>query len=154
MVRKATFFSKSIRGPLRASLAQAKGNLATAGDQQLKPKADEQRAIELFKGKVISAQERDAAIAAAQSNKANVEADEAAVRQAEINLGYTKITAPVDGIVGIATAQVGDLVGPATGTLNYHFTGRSDQSHGESRRAGRSPSSHTIIPIQMNANVI
>ena len=66
---------------------------------------------------MISAQERDAAIAAAESNKANVEADEAAVKTAEINLGYTKITAPVDGVAGIASAQVGDLVGPATGTL-------------------------------------
>ena len=66
---------------------------------------------------MISAQERDAAIAAAESNKANVEADEAAVKTAELNLGYTKITAPVDGVAGIATAQVGDLVGPSTGTL-------------------------------------
>jgi membrane fusion protein (multidrug efflux system) len=66
---------------------------------------------------VISAQERDAATAAAESNKANVEADEAAVKTAELNLGYTKITAPVDGIAGIATAQVGDLVGPSSGTL-------------------------------------
>ena len=38
-------------------------------------------------------------------------------RQAELNLGYTKIIAPVDGIVGIASAQVGDLVGPGTGPL-------------------------------------
>jgi membrane fusion protein (multidrug efflux system) len=49
--------------------------------------------------------------------KASFEADEAAVKTAEINLGYTKITAPVDGVAGIATTQVGDLVGPATGTL-------------------------------------
>ena len=44
-----------------------------------------------------------------------MQAAEAAVRQAEMNLGYTKITAPIDGIVGIATAHVGDLVGPGTG---------------------------------------
>jgi membrane fusion protein (multidrug efflux system) len=71
----------------------------------------------LFVGKVISAQERDAAIAAAASNKANVQADEAAVKTAELNLGYTKISAPVDGVAGIAKAQVGDLVGPSSGTL-------------------------------------
>ena len=42
---------------------------------------------------------------------------QAAVKQAEINLGYTKITAPIDGVVGFANNQVGDLVGPTTGPL-------------------------------------
>ena len=46
-----------------------------------------------------------------------MEADEAAVKQAEINLGYTKIIAPIDGMVGFANNQVGDLVGPSTGPL-------------------------------------
>jgi len=103
--------------PFEASLAQAKATLARDKAMQLKASADQTRAMQLFVQKVLSAQERDAAIAAAESNKANVEADEAAVKTAEINLGYTKITAPVDGVAGIASAQVGDLVGPATGTL-------------------------------------
>ena len=46
-----------------------------------------------------------------------MEADDAAVKQAEINLGYTKIIAPIDGLVGFANNQVGDLVGPSTGPL-------------------------------------
>lgn len=100
-----------------ASLAQAKATLAKDKAMQLKASADQTRAMQLFVGKVISAQERDAAIAAAESNRANVEADEAAVKTAELNLGYTKITALVDGVAGIASAQVGDLVGPSTGTL-------------------------------------
>jgi membrane fusion protein (multidrug efflux system) len=103
--------------PFEASLAQAKATLARDKAMQLKASADQTRAVQLFVQKVLSAQERDAAVAAAESNKASVEADEAAVRTAEINLGYTKITAPVDGVAGIATTQVGDLVGPATGTL-------------------------------------
>src|SRR5204862_6129708 len=84
---------------------------------QTEADADVKRAINLFKNKVISDQERDTYINAASSTKANVQAAEAAVRQAEVNLGYTKITAPIDGIVGIATAQVGDLVGPSSRTL-------------------------------------
>jgi len=103
--------------PFEAALAQAKGTLAKDKANQAKSDADEKRAIDLFKKKVISDQERDTAIAAAGSNRANVEADEAAVNQAEINLGYTKITAPIDGIVGFANNQVGDLVGPSTGPL-------------------------------------
>jgi len=100
-----------------ASLAQAKATLARDKAMQQKASADQTRAMQLFIGKVISGQERDAAIAAAESNRANVEGDEAAVKTTELNLGYTKITAPVDGVAGIASAQVGDLVGPATGTL-------------------------------------
>lgn len=103
--------------PFEAALAQAKANLERDKAMQFKASADQTRAMQLFVEKVISAQERDAAIAAAASNKANVQADEAAVKTAELNLGYAKITAPVDGVAGIATAQVGDLVGPATGTL-------------------------------------
>jgi len=103
--------------PFEAALAQAKGTLAKDKANQAKSDADEQRALDLFKKKVISDQERDTATAAAGSNRANVEADEAAVKQAQINLGYTKITAPIDGVVGFANNQVGDLVGPTTGPL-------------------------------------
>src|SRR5215831_1825785 len=103
--------------PFEAALAQAKGTLAKDKANQAKSDADELRAIDLFKKKVISDQERDTATAAAGSNRANVEADQAAVKQAEINLGYTKITAPIDGVAGFANNQVGDLVGPTTGPL-------------------------------------
>jgi membrane fusion protein (multidrug efflux system) len=103
--------------PFQAALAQAKGTLAKDQANQVKANADKKRAIDLFNKKVISDSERDTAVAAADSNAANVEADKAAVQQAEINLGYTKIIAPIDGMVGFANNQVGDLVGPTTGPL-------------------------------------
>jgi len=103
--------------PFEAALAQAKGTLAKDQANQVKADADKRRALDLFNKKVISDQERDTAVAAADSTTANVEADEAAVKQAEINLGYTKVTAPIDGVVGFANNQVGDLVGPSTGPL-------------------------------------
>ena len=103
--------------PFEAALAQAKGTLAKDKANQVKSDADEKRAIDLFNKKVISDQERDTALAAAQAGRANIEADEAAVQQTELNLGYTKIASPIDGVAGIATAQVGDLVGPSSGTL-------------------------------------
>jgi RND family efflux transporter MFP subunit len=103
--------------PFEAALAQAKGTLAKDKANQVKSDADEKRAIDLFNKKVISDQERDTAIAAAQAGRANIEADEAAVQQTELNLGYTKIASPIDGVAGIATAQVGDLVGPSSGIL-------------------------------------
>ena len=103
--------------PFEAALAQAKGTLAKDKANQVKADADEKRAHDLFKKKVISDQERDTAIAAAGSSRANVEADQAAVETAELNLGYTKVTAPIDGLAGFANKQVGDLVGPSTGPL-------------------------------------
>src|SRR6267378_5188741 len=117
VVKKGDLLFQIDPRPFEAALAQAKGALARDKANQVKTDADEKRAVDLFKKKVISAQERDTAIAAAGSNRANVEADEAAVKQAEINLGYTKITAPIDGVAGFANNQVGDLVGPSTGPL-------------------------------------
>ena len=103
--------------PFEAALAQAKGTLAKDQATATKSDADEKRAIDLFNKKVISDQERDTAVAAAGSSRANVEADEAAVKTAEINLGYTKVASPIDGVAGFANNQVGDLVGPTTGPL-------------------------------------
>src|SRR5947207_12378031 len=117
VVKKGDLLFKIDSRPFEAALAQAKGTLAKDKANQVKADADEKRALDLFKKKVISDQERDTAIAAAGSSRANVEADEAAVQQAELNVGYTKITSPIDGVAAIATAQVGDLVGPSTGTL-------------------------------------
>src|SRR4029077_16528909 len=117
LVKKGDLLFQIDPRPFEASLDQAKGNLAVAHSNQIKADADVKRALKLSQGKVISDQERDTYINSASSTKANVQAAEAAVRQAEVSLGYTKIVAPIDGIVGIATAHVGDLVGPGTGSL-------------------------------------
>ena len=117
VVKKGDLLFQIDPRPFEAALAQANGTLAKDRANQVKADADEKRAMDLFNKKVISDQERDTAIAAAGSSRANVEADEAAVKQAEINVGYTKITAPIDGVVGFANNQVGDLVGPSTGPL-------------------------------------
>ena len=116
VVKKGDLLFQIDPRPFEAALAQAKGTLAKDQANWAKADADQKRAIDLFNKKVISDQERDTASAAAGSTKANVEADEAAVKQAELNLGYTKITAPVDGVAGFANNQVGDLVGPASTT--------------------------------------
>jgi RND family efflux transporter MFP subunit len=117
LVKKGDLLFQIDPRPFEAALAQAKGTLAKDQANLAKAEADEKRARDLFDKKVISDQERDTAVAAAGSNRANVEADEAAVEQAELNLGYTKITAPIDGIAGFANAQVGDLVSPTSGLL-------------------------------------
>ena len=116
VVKKGDLLFQIDPRPFEAALGQAKGTLAKDQANKVKADADEKRAVDLFDKKVISDQERDTAIAAAESLKANVEADQAAVKTAELNLGYTKITAPIDGLAGFANNQVGDLVGPASTT--------------------------------------
>src|SRR5262249_8603087 len=51
------------------------------------------------------------------SAKATVESTEASVKNAKLNLEFTKITAPVDGVAGIAQGQIGNLVNPNSGPL-------------------------------------
>ena len=117
VVKKGDLLFRIDSRPFDAALAQAKANLAKAQATQAKGDADEKRAIDLFNNKVTSPQERDTALQAAAAARADTQADEAAVEQAELNLAYTRIIAPIDGIAGIATAQVGDLVSPTSGAL-------------------------------------
>jgi RND family efflux transporter MFP subunit len=117
VVKKGDLLFQIDSRPFEAAVAQAKATLAKDQATRAKADADKKRALELSDKKVISDQERDTAIATADSSKGNVEADEAAVKQAELNLGYTRIASPIDGVAAIATAQVGDLVGPSTGSL-------------------------------------
>ncbi len=103
--------------PFKAALLQAQAALLQAQAQQVQAEQTATRNVELFKSKTASAQERDNAVQAAEAAKAQSQAQEALVEQAQLNLDYTSIRSPVDGIAGLAMAQVGDLVGPSTGTL-------------------------------------
>jgi membrane fusion protein, multidrug efflux system len=94
----------------QVALAQAKGNLGKDKATQVQANVNEKRAQDLFAKKVISTQERDTNVATAESSRASVQADEAAVEQTELNLGYTKITAPIDGYVTKEAVAIGDYV--------------------------------------------
>jgi len=73
-----------------------------------------QRATDLFQRKVSSEQERDNAVQSAAAARAQAAAQQAAVEQAQLNLDYTTITAPVDGIAGLVRVQMGDLINANT----------------------------------------
>jgi membrane fusion protein (multidrug efflux system) len=103
--------------PFKAALEQAKGQLAQNEGNYYTAKTNLEKALPLAKLNAISRQDRDNAIGQARAAKAAVEASRAAVRRAQINLSFTKITSPISGIAGMATAQVGDLVGPATNSV-------------------------------------
>jgi membrane fusion protein (multidrug efflux system) len=103
--------------PFQAALEQAKGQLAQYQGNYFTAKTTLQKVLPLAKLNAVSQQDRDNAIGQERAAKAAVEASRAAVRRAEINLSFTKITSPINGIAGIATAQIGDLVGPSTNSV-------------------------------------
>ena len=96
-----------------AGVEQSKSALAQAQANQLQTQQTEDRETRLFEQKAESQQNRDNAVQANTAAKAEVKAQQAALRQAQLNLDFTKITAPVTGIAGIANPGIGDLVGPS-----------------------------------------
>lgn len=103
--------------PFKAALLQAQAALLQAQAQEVQAEQTATRNIQLYKSKTASAQERDNAVQAAEAAKAQAQAQQALVEQAQLNLDYTSIRSPIDGIAGLAMAQIGDLVGPSTGAL-------------------------------------
>ena len=103
--------------PLQASLAQALGALGQAKAQLGKAEQDVTRYTPLAQDKAISQEELDNAAQAKLSAQALVASAQAAVDQARLQLDFTKVVSPIDGVAGLIRAQIGDLVGPATGIL-------------------------------------
>ncbi|HZF37293.1 MAG TPA: efflux RND transporter periplasmic adaptor subunit [Blastocatellia bacterium] len=116
-----------------SQLLQAQAQLAQAEANQVRAQLDVDRYTPLAKEKAITTQEYDNSVqsniaAKAQVKAANagvemgksaivaanaaVEAARATVKTAELNLSFTKITSPIDGVAGIAQAQVGNLIQP------------------------------------------
>jgi RND family efflux transporter MFP subunit len=100
--------------PFQAIVDQAKAQVAQAEAQLGKTQLDVQRDTPLAKEKAIAQSQLDNDIQANLAAKATVQADKAALEQAELNLEFTNVRSLVDGVAGIAAGQVGNLVGPQT----------------------------------------
>ena len=107
----------------KAQLANAEQQLAQAEANQVKAQLDVNRYVPLVKEQAVTQQDLDNAVQAnlaaqaqVRAAKAQIDAAKAQVAAAQLNLGFTKIVSLIDGIAGVAQAQIGDLVGP-TGLL-------------------------------------
>jgi membrane fusion protein, multidrug efflux system len=105
--------------PFTAALDQATSKMAEASAAQEKYALMVKRYTPLAATEAISQQELDDAVQNEKAAAAQVQAAQAAVEQSQLNLGFTTIRAPVDGMSGLASsqAQVGNLVGPSSGQL-------------------------------------
>ncbi len=100
--------------PFQAALDQAKAQLAQAEAQMANAELNVKRDIPEAEAHAIPQSQLDTDTQSLRGAKAAVAAAQAAVEQAELNLGYTRVISLVDGIAGINTVQVGNLVGPST----------------------------------------
>jgi membrane fusion protein (multidrug efflux system) len=105
-------------------LAQAKAMLANAQAVQRRTDLDVQRYTPLAEQQAASQQDLDnavqnnfAAIASVETAKAEIKTSQAAVETARINLDFTRLISPIDGVAGQAQLQVGALVSPASGAV-------------------------------------
>jgi RND family efflux transporter MFP subunit len=100
--------------PFVAALSKAEADKAQTDATLKKTQLDVDRYASLIKTNAISRETYDNAVQANLAAQAQVAAAVAAVEQARLNLEFTKITSPIDGIAGGANAFLGDLVGSAT----------------------------------------
>ena len=100
--------------PFQADLDRAKADLATAIAQETKVQQDFVRAQSLLAGKVISVQEFQNQQQNYQAMVAQVASKQAAVQSSQVNLDFTKVVAPIDGLAGLANFEVGTYVSPSS----------------------------------------
>ncbi len=115
LVKKGQVLFEIDPRPFQAALEQAKGELAVAEGQLYTAKANLEKIRPLAAVNAVSKKDLDDAIGREASSRAGVQAAKAAVQKTQIDLSFTRITSPINGIAGIAKAQLGELVGKAGG---------------------------------------
>ena len=97
----------------KVALEKAQGSLAQAKAEVTRTRNTYKRVKRLRKENAVSQQDYDNALSAYETAQANVQVAEAGVNNAQINLDYTKVTAPISGIAGKEAQTVGSLIAPA-----------------------------------------
>ena len=100
------------RAPFEIELAQARGTLAETTAREALAVQENERLKMLADKRAISQKEADQAASTLQQSRALLQVARARVRQAELNLSYTTVTAPIEGITGRAQQSIGSLVAP------------------------------------------
>jgi RND family efflux transporter MFP subunit len=103
--------------PFQAALDQTQAKMAQDQAQAHKTKLDVERDTPLAQEQAISQEQLDDAVQANLAADAQVKADEAVMETSRLNLEFTRVTSPIDGLAGLAQAQIGDLVGQSANVL-------------------------------------
>jgi membrane fusion protein (multidrug efflux system) len=116
-VRRGDLLYEIDRKPLEAILAEAQAQQATAEARLAKAVNDVNRYTPLVKKQAVSQQELDDARAEQDAARSQVEAARAAVEKTKLDLGYTRVMAPISGLIGTTQVKAGNLVGRGESTL-------------------------------------
>ena len=103
--------------PLQAAVAQARGAVAQARAASETAERDMERLRRMHEQKVISDLDYDAAVLKASTTAANLVSATGALTAAELQLGYTRLTAPISGLISGSAVSVGNLVGRGQSTV-------------------------------------
>ena len=112
--------------PYQSKVVEAQGRLAEAQTQLAKATSDLERIRPLADIDAVSQQDLDGAVAQYEAARASKQSAEAQVEQAEIQLGYTRIRSPIDGLIGITEAKVGEYVGRDPNPVVLNFVSKID----------------------------
>jgi membrane fusion protein (multidrug efflux system) len=116
-VKSGDLLFKIEQDTYKAEVDQQTANLAKAKATEVNAALQLERGKELVRNQSIPQSTVDQRAADEATAQADVLQAQALLEQAQINLNYTKIVAPIDGRIGLATFTVGNLVGPSSGTL-------------------------------------
>ena len=111
LVKKGAMLFEIDPRPFQAAVDEARAVMAKHQAVLQTAQANLKRILPLAAANAVSQRDKDNAIGSVQSSEAQVLEAQAQVRKAELDLGFTKISSPIDGIAGAAKAQMGDLVG-------------------------------------------
>jgi membrane fusion protein (multidrug efflux system) len=107
-VKKGALLFEIDPRPFQAAVDEARAGMAKQQAVLQTSQANLQRILPLAAANAVSQRDKDNPIGAVQSGEAQVLAAQAQVRKAELDLGFTKITSPIDGIAGAASAQISE----------------------------------------------
>jgi len=114
LVEKGQVMYQLDKRQAQAAVEQAEGNLERAKAALTQAQIDVNRYTPLVAQRAVSQSELDKATSAQKAATAMVDANQAALDNAKLNLGWTTVTAPITGIAGVSKSQIGDLITPNT----------------------------------------
>jgi multidrug efflux system membrane fusion protein len=109
-VRQGELLAEIDPAPYQATLAQAQGQLARDQTQHVNDQAQSNRYRALFEAGVVSHESAQAQEALAGQSAGAILQDQAAIQAAKVNVNYTKITSPINGVVGLRQVDPGNIV--------------------------------------------
>ena len=112
--------------PFRAKVVEAEGRLAESRTMLAKSRADLARIKPLAEMNAVSQQDLDASVAQRDAALGSVQASEASLELAQIELGYAQIHSPINGYIGISQAEVGEFVGAAPNPVVLNYVSLTD----------------------------